>query len=306
MTNNNTDTGPDASRAIAEELLASWDAYHGTGNSFSMKHRDGQMPPARFGLVYGLACQAHESARAYLSVIDTVPSMAASPLLRACYEQAITAHWIAQVKDGYRAVTQEYLTQRRKLAKGLWSTAISAFEPHAEAIEETSRIDADLLENLSQSTAGNFLDLCQDLTPAGKEAYTYYRLMSMESHTSTMVAEQYLMLVNRSEGPMLLNPRPEAQPEDGWLHLLAASMVWAGRALDFFDSTRTRRDYLRFKANELGVPQELKLSQAHDQRMIQARKQAEDQAKVEQPKCPTCNRTLPKNSKVAVDLTSRP
>lgn len=301
-----TDAEAEASRALAEELLASWDAYHATGNSFSMKHRDGQAPHARFGLVYGLACQAHESARAYLTVIGTVPSMAATPLLRACYEQAITAHWIAQVDDGYRAVTQEYLAQRRKLATGLRSTAIGAFQSHAEQIESTGQVDATLLENLSHSTAGNFLDLCQDLAPGGKEAYTYYRLMSMESHASAMVADQYLRVVDRTEGPMELVPRPAREVDDGWLHLLAASMVWAGRALDFFDSTRARRDYLRSKANELGVPQELKLSQAHYQRMILARKQADEQEKVQQLKCPTCNRALPKNSKVALELTSRP
>lgn len=115
--------------------------------------------------------------------------------------------------------------------------------------------------------------------------------MSMESHASAIVADQYLRVVDPTAGPMELVPRPKRGADDGWLHLLAACMVWAGRALDFFDSTRSRRSYLRAKARGLGVPQVLELSPAYHQRMIQARK-----PKVDPPKCSSCGKKLSKSA----------
>lgn len=267
----------------AKELLADWDGYQSRMERFRMRRRNRPSHEAQFTLVYGLVCQAHESARGYLAILGAVPSMVATPMLRACYEQAITAHWVAQVDDAYQAVGQEYVRQRRNLATGLRESAVGALQGAAREVEAVVQFDVNELETLSASPARHFDRLCADLVPGGKEAYSYYRVMSMESHASVLVADQWLSAPEGVDGPVLLNPKQRMRSEEPWLYLLAASLIWAGRALDFFDETHSRRSYLRTMANEIGVAQELKLSGTHFLRMREEKQKAKRKAAASSP-----------------------
>lgn len=265
-------------RAWCAKILNDWDDYQSGAETFKMRRRNRQTSEAQFALVYGLVCQAHESARGYLSLLDTVPSMAATPMVRACFEQSLTAHWIAQVDDAYQAVGQEYVRQRRNLAKGLRESAVGAFKVTAGNVEAAVQVDLRQLETLSTSPARYFDKMCADLVPGGKEAYSYYRVMSMESHASVLVADQWLHAPHGRDGRLQLNPKPQPRSEEPWLYLLAASLIWAGRALDFFDETRSRRDYLRSMAREVGVAQHLQLSDEYYRRIRDEKRKKKQQS----------------------------
>ena len=63
--------------------------------------------------------------------------------------------------------------------------------------------------------------------------------------------------------------------------MLAASLVWAGRAIDYLDKDHVRRSELRAAAASLGIASEFKLSEAAVLREAVARK-----AKPKPPKAP--------------------
>lgn len=261
-------------RAWSQQLLEHWDAHQSSQDKFFIKRGNRTAYEQQFTLVYGLVCQAHESARGYLAALDVVPAMAATPMLRACYEQSITAHWVAQVDDAYLGVGKEYVRLRSNLAAGLRESAVQYFRDNAHVVEVASRVDLEELETHSALPARRFDLLCEDLAPGGKEAYLYYRVMSMESHASPMVVDQWVDVADGPEQKLLLNPVPRDRPEESWLYLLAASLIWAGRALDFFDGHRTRRNYLRSMAREVGVVPQLELSDAYYVRIRQAKRKA--------------------------------
>jgi hypothetical protein len=65
------------------------------------------------------------------------------------------------------------------------------------------------------------------------------------------------------------------------MYLVAASLIWAGRALDYFDRGKQRRNYLRATAKEVGCDDELQLSRRYRERTAkaaQARRLATKQA----------------------------
>lgn|GEM_PF-486696 len=265
-------------REWSEQLLTHWDDHQSSQERFWIRRGNRKGTRQQFALVYGLVCQAHESARGYLAALKVVPVTAATPMLRACYEQSITAHWVAQVDDAYLGVGKEYMRLRSNLATNLRESAVQHFRDSAAVLEAANWGDLEELETYSVSPARRFDLLCEDLSPGGKEAYLYYRVMSMESHASPTVVDEWLELTGGTEQKLLLNPVSGARSEESWLYLLAASLIWAGRALDFFDGHRTRRDYLRSMAREVGVVPQLELSAAYHARIRQAQQKARKRA----------------------------
>lgn len=236
--------------------------------------RTGNRPvhQAQFAMVYGYCAHAHATARAYLLATESAPILVA-PLVRACYELALTTHWVAQADDGYRAVSNEAIRTRRAMADSLRKSTSEVFQEAGEDLPHTDL--ASRLESASDASARNLEQLCNDLEPGGADAYAIYRALSMESHPSVLIADQWLDPPPGLDSLGTLRVQPvQAPSEDVWTHLVAASLVWSGRALDYFDKAKVRPSFLRSMARELGIRDSLHLSQQYRERVARSKREA--------------------------------
>ena len=150
-------------------------------------------------------------------------------------------------------MNEEY-RQRRAHIRTLEKAAAEVFRAAAPGI--AARMQED---RTTASSARNFEGICNDLAGAGPDAYAVYRLMSHLSHASGLVADQYLTWTD--EAPHLKLRMKAQQPDTAvWTFFVPASLVWAGRAVDYFDDVRRRRSQLRRAARELGIRSALQLS----------------------------------------------
>jgi hypothetical protein len=157
---------------------------------------------------------------------------------------------------------------RRHRAVKLTVGKSKQFRDRLEDLPETD----DELENVSSlPQAKNFEALCSDLDPDGATFYLLYRILSKTCHAGPYVIDQY-MTSSIDEELDALHRMPLRPGMDPLLmtFVVAASLILAGRAVDYIDPARTRRSELRAAARDLGIPPELKLSAAAFQRIRQA------------------------------------
>lgn len=258
-------------RPLIKAMLDDWQERQAAKSTFKMGRPNRRTNEGQFAIVYAYCAHVHATARAYLAALDAAPALVATPLARVCYEMALTAHWIAQTDDGYRALNNEEIRVRVQLVKTFRESASEIFQQGAG---EVSHADlSERLESASDASARNFSQLCEDLTPGGKDAYALYRAMSMESHPTVFIADQWIDPPDDDRG----RPHLRTQPKDGsaveaWSHMVAASLVWAGRALDYFDRDKERRSFLRRMAREVGVPETLQPSDSYRRRIAEDRR----------------------------------
>ena len=238
-------------RKVARSLLTSWDERDPTT---TIKLGNGRRVP-RFVVTHGLAAHTHEVTAAALDLLDQDRDLAAMPLVRAAFESALTAHWVALTADGWAAFMNEEIRQRAAHVSTLAAAASQAFRDAASTLSygDLARLD-------TTASARNFHSICWDLAPGGEDAYAVYRLLSHMSHASVMVVEQYVDEIDSSPG-VALRVEPKRSDPAIWIWFLATSLVWAGRAVDYFDTKHQRRSELRAAARALGTPSELKLSE---------------------------------------------
>jgi hypothetical protein len=86
--------------------------------------------------------------------------------------------------------------------------------------------------------------------------------MSEQCHTTVPAIDHYLVLADTPLGATLrIDPKPASTDEtDTWTYFVTAALVWAGRAIDYFDKHHVRRSELREVARKLGTTSELHLS----------------------------------------------
>lgn len=241
-------------RAFTEELLREWSVWRFEQKPFHVKdHEADPIAYKRFSIVYGLACQAHEAAKGYLSALAEAPA-AATPLARSCFELAMTAHWIVQIPDAYAAVAKKDLKGSITLEKDLRAAKDPVFHPFADMVAD--RIFAEDGESVHTTSAGSakdFKQLCEDLEDAA-DYYLHYRFQSAESHAGLSVSSQWIEF-SEPGGAVRMKLHPTQRDE--WLALVAASLLWAESAIDCLDATHERRTYLDEVAARLGCPREL-------------------------------------------------
>ena len=257
-------------RAIVRRLVDDWYAHRTAGGTFVMRRKNRKTHEAQFAMVYAFAAQAHATALAFLAAVDVAPPIVASPLARAIFEHALTAQWLAQVPDAYQAMGAEEARQRRNLATTLRRTAIDAY---LEAADKVTPSRLDELESASLAGARNFEALCGDLVPGKDQAYSIYRILSMEAHPTLLVADQWFAPAREgstARATLLVRPHELESP---WTPVVASSLVWAGRAFDYFDGSHARRSLLRSTARALGIPEELKESPESQKRRAEADRQ---------------------------------
>jgi hypothetical protein len=237
---------------IAEGLLDGWDRVPDR-----MKGQLGKHPESTL-VVFGLAAHVHRLGRAVLVLRREGMALEAMPLVRSAFEMALTCAWANEVPDALPALGNE--DQRR------WEALVRTLSSPAWPVDDAMRalwtdVSREPETTNSSGSARSFERLCGDLTQAGDVAYGLYRIMSADVHPTFGLVSRYL----RPPGPAHVNlsgePAQDTEPER-WLLLVCASMVWAGRAFDFHDRDRPRRNELRRAAKALRVPEALTLSSA--------------------------------------------
>jgi hypothetical protein len=236
---------------LARQLLAGWHARMETP-LVGTRRRPFTQP--QLAVAHGLGAHVHYLAPPALDLLDRGVVLAALPLVRQCYEHAVTAQWVTQTADGAQAFINEDVRQRRAHIRTLERAVSNVFNDAASAISDT------LVEELETSaTARRFDAICDDLRPGGADAYVSYGALSQFSHPSAVVVDSYLRLTVAPPG-LGLAAQPEEPNAAAWTHILASSLVWAGRAIDYMDKAHHRRSELRAAARELGITSELQLS----------------------------------------------
>lgn len=239
--------------AIARGLIAGWDARTHAPLVGTRRRRFDQQ---QLLLAHGLCAHVHYLAPAALDLLDDGRVLASLPLVRACFESAITAQWVTQTTDGSPAFVNEEVRQR--LAQvGTMEKAVS--EVFREAAPGIAANLPPILD--ATATARGFHSICDDLAPGGADAYTIYRVLSQYSHASIRVVDGYLKVARTGPG-VGLRTTPAEPSAATWTNVLASCLVWAGRSNDYLDGDRTRRSELRAAANALGINSELHLSPA--------------------------------------------
>lgn len=222
--------------------------------------------------VHGLVAHCHRLAEAVMLLDSNGYRLEINPLVRAAYESALTAAWLAHVPDAPEAfVNKEWDNRRRQLTgiEAAWGTEILEDEIDAAVSQLSEKPHL----TLSKKSADYFERLCEDLDPGGKQAYGIYRMLCSNSHASAWVTEHYLRPGAEGELPKLLN-YPSRFDEDNTfeLQMLGASVVWSERAMLSLaeDPSANVLDKLETASNALGVAAELRASAAVKDRTVSA------------------------------------
>jgi len=218
--------------SVARGLLAGWEARADAPLVGTCK---GKFHHQQLALAHGLCAHVHYLAGPALDLLDKGQVLASLPLVRACFESAVTAQWVTQTTDGAPAFVNEDVRQRRAQVQTL-EKAIS--QVLREAAPEVAANLVDPLE--TSATAKGVHNLCNDLVPGGADAYSIYRMLSQYSHASVLVIDEYLQATNTGPG-LALGTAPVEPNGATWTNVLAAALVWAGRAIDYLDKDHVRR-----------------------------------------------------------------
>lgn len=231
---------------LGHELLASWmdDVQSLTIKARHTKH---------VGIAWGLAAHVHRLAPVILDLLDRELVLEAMPLVRAAYETALTTQWIVQVPNAPLALAAEHVRQRKNLIDTLRSTQSLRHMAERVAVEEPLETGDDT----PLVAARNFAELCDDLTPGGPDAYVHYRHMSSMAHPSAFLVDFYCPSLEDSPLGFGLSHNPERPPRLAYAGFTIASMIWAGRAVDYMDRNHRRRETLRQAARRIGITSEL-------------------------------------------------
>ncbi|MDQ1178661.1 DUF5677 domain-containing protein [Rhodococcus sp. SORGH_AS_0301] len=240
---------------IVDELCSGWNQFLAVPDQQFARPRDADEPAAA-ALVMALSSHVTELGSGVLTLARSGSSgMTLMPLVRAAYESAITAHWLAQLPDAAPAFINEDARNRKAIVRELPNARGQGFRDSVDAI---SRQIVPRLSTSSDAQARNFEGRCHDLDLAGVDAYLYYRAASSLTHPSILVADQYL----RSIDSELYVSAHAQNMGDAWIFVTAAALVWAQMAANYCDPQRTRRTTLRRIGRELGIEPELALSPA--------------------------------------------
>ena len=250
---------------IAGDLIDSWERFVTASDEFTFGQREKRPDEGRFISVYGLAAHVHSIAQPAFQLLTDGLVLEACPLVRLMYESALSSVWLAQNEDGARAFMNKEIRARKAIA----DTLAKASAPWLrERADQFPGISDPAFDSGSDAQAKNFEALCDDLTPGGADAYINYRLLSRLSHASPQVLDRYTYAGPDGDFAGLRRDADRERESPGLITFLAcASLVWAGAAVDYIDPSRTRRSDTRRAAQALGIPRDLHLTYAAQQRI---------------------------------------
>jgi hypothetical protein len=239
-------------RRVGEGLLGSWIELD--NNPLTVGRKGRPWTQAQLLGVHGLAAHAHRLYVPANRLLDEGWVLEALPLIRTAYQCALTAQWIAQAEEANPFLDQD-LDQRRQAEH----TALRGVPESVRGGHSIAGMDLRDLEASAAGSARDFGRLCGDLIPGGDSAYFGYRVMSMYAEPSVALVDEYLASDAAGEfSGLMLAPREGNR--GAWRGVLVATLIWAGRALDYFDMSHRRRTQLRTAARDLGIESALQLS----------------------------------------------
>ncbi len=124
-------------------------------------------------------------AATFLSLPDAGENMRVLPTARVSFKHALTAQWVAQYPPAVDGFYNEGVRQRKNLAN---TVAESGWEA-AQAAEDLIR--GTTVPSPADVSARNFRVMCDDLDPAGAQAYAMYRLLCSYTHASSHTVDAY-------------------------------------------------------------------------------------------------------------------
>jgi hypothetical protein len=213
---------------------------------------------ARLHTVSGLAAHAYRTGELAARLLRDGFWLEASPIIRTSYECAVTASWAAQVPDGVQALLNEDYRSRRNMVDTLKRSKAWA----AAGLEVPTPRDEDH-GSLSNAQARNFKQMCDDLSPGGVEAYSYYKTLCWFSHATNYVIDHYTNVLEESDSYRITLRRSPRASEDGGhtvQYFCAVSLVWAASALDFLDADHAHAGQIAALAEKVGVTPALRLT----------------------------------------------
>lgn len=259
---------PSATRELVDELLEEWGEYENASTMHQPAARRGKVitgaDVARITAVIGLARHVHDTSRAVLLLLDAGHEAAATPLVRLAYEGALTAAWLVQSREqhGVLAFLHEHARTRAALKRDA-SQAMSFV--YREGVNHLR--DTDMTPYIgSLDSARQFAQVCDDLTPGGKDAYVLYRILSAYSHASVQVVDLYFAPGATGGIPSSRSKADGTIGQSGLLFLTASAMIWSARAHSYLTQDKTHRNSLRRAARALGINAELQLSESYYRR----------------------------------------
>jgi len=248
----------DGIREMLVELLNGWRRDRAEGQTFAAKQH-----AAKVGTVYALTAHAHKLAYAVLELLNAGFTIEAIPTIRAAYEAALTASWVAQIDDALPA----YLSRNHGQQKALRDSLQKTGWPGAEKIDiPADALGPYLVSAGSKNGARKTEDLCGDFYN-GHEMYPVYRGLSWMTHPTAAVTDLYLELKPGSDIPTLHTTAHVETERDLmviWVHILCSSLVWSARALNFIDDQRAKtedRRRLRDAAKQLRIAEYLRVTE---------------------------------------------
>lgn len=224
---------------------------------------------AQWLTTYALAAHAHRLAHGALKLWRDDFQLECMPLIRAAFEHALTAQFIAQCEDGVLGFFNEAARNQKvrldDIARAGWDGAS----------EIANRLEAwETVDTAATQTARSFKTLCEDLEPGGPLSYAIYRTLSALSHASRSTVAYYLDHIE--DETVQQEPREFGEPNRSWwLFILCICVVWAGRAIDMLLRDHPRRTELREAAKQLQITPELQVSQKYRMRRRKARERSQ-------------------------------
>jgi hypothetical protein len=214
---------------------------------------------ARLHSVNGLAAHAYRTGEVGNRLLREGLWLESAPIVRTSYECAITARWAAQIPDGIQALLNEDYRSRRNMADSLQRS--ESWTASGLVVRAPDDEDHETFSNLQ---ARNFKQMCDDLSPGGAEAYSFYRTLCWYSHPTNYVADCYTDLLRAQCGSPRLRLRRTPRPEKGLAHTFhyfcAVSLVTAASAMNFLDADKMHNDQIVQIAERVGIAPDMRLT----------------------------------------------
>lgn len=205
-------------------------------------------------LVLGaLELEAVETSRAAITLMDAGLHHASAPLVRKVFEFAVVAQWVhLNGQSSLEAFFDVVDGQRRLIADEIRKTNLKLPE---ELEDDLARSPQPLRSEAA--VLRRFERVCQSF---GRESglYLLYRFLSSQCHATGDVTARWWRQDDNPSG--LGFTRPADGPDRALAYILAAGLIWAGRAVDLNTKHRPRQGALRAVAKRVGIPSVLQLA----------------------------------------------
>ncbi|GAA4123640.1 hypothetical protein GCM10022415_29010 [Knoellia locipacati] len=238
------DVDPARVKEIVQELLNDWDDFCRDGEMKLRPRR--RKSREQIAVVLALTAHVHECARALLPYLPFQLTAAHAPVARTALETALTVMWIDKKPDAAGAFTNEEQRHRRSIA-----TTMRAQGRLAEA-QRVAHVGDEAWPSSagSQNEARRFEQLTKEI--GAEDVYLLYRILCGLTHPSVSLTDEYLIVDDAPVGFRFVPTPQPLQMSESLTWLLAASLLWSSRRVDYLEGS-PRRSVLRRYGQELGT-----------------------------------------------------